>query len=281
VHRLRETIERALGALLVSRGVRTNPDRCAELATILDGWDGQFSVLMRKRIARHIEACATCDEERRRLVSPAALLGATPVFIPAPNWLRDRTLGEIELDSGAIPIGDEKGAGPRGRRPRSSMLPAALFVAALVASLGLTVVWLQQRNTTAVTPVEVSQTAPSPPAAPIKSNPPLPPPPTVKVEPPPAVSVPRRTPVVQTPPSPPPSPPPVVVEPTPPEPPPPPPPSPPSPPPPPPEWPQWPDWLPEWPQPQPDPGGGGGRVTGPGDLVAPGGGPGRGSSVRP
>ena len=280
VHRLRETVERALGALLVSRGVRTNPDRCAELATILDGWDGQFSVLMRKRIARHIEACATCDEERRRLVSPAALLGATPVFIPAPNWLRDRTLGEIELDSGAIPIGDEKGAGPRGRRPRSSMLPAALFVAALVASLGLTVVWLQQRNTTAVTPVEVSQTAPSPPAAPIKSNPPLPPPPTVKVEPPPAVSVPRRTPVVQTPPSPrhrrhrwsssrrrpsrhhPP-------------------PSPPSPPPPPPEWPQWPDWLPEWPQPQPDPGGGGGTVTGPGDLVAPGGGPGRGSSVRP
>ena len=202
VHRLRETVERALGALLVSRGVRTNPDRCAELATILDGWDGQFSVLMRKRIARHIEACATCDEERRRLVSPAALLGATPVFIPAPNWLRDRTLGEIELDSGATPIGDEKGAGPRGRRPRSSMLPAALFVAALVASLGLTVVWLQQRNTTAVTPVEVSQTAPSPPAAPIKSNPPLPPPPTVKVEPPPAVSVPRRTPVVQTPPSP-------------------------------------------------------------------------------
>ena len=33
-------------------------------------------VLMRKRIARHVESCATCDEERRRLVSPAALLGA-------------------------------------------------------------------------------------------------------------------------------------------------------------------------------------------------------------
>ena len=33
----------------------------AELAAILDGWDGQFTVLMRKRIARHIESCPTCQ----------------------------------------------------------------------------------------------------------------------------------------------------------------------------------------------------------------------------
>ncbi len=58
VHRLRETVERALGALLVSRRVRSNPNECPELAEILDGWDGQFTVLMRKRIARHIEGCA-------------------------------------------------------------------------------------------------------------------------------------------------------------------------------------------------------------------------------
>lgn len=50
VHRLRETVERTLGALLVSRGVRHRPDRCAELAEILDGWDGTFTVLMRKRV---------------------------------------------------------------------------------------------------------------------------------------------------------------------------------------------------------------------------------------
>jgi hypothetical protein len=51
VYRLRETIELSLGALLVSRRVRSNPQGCPELAVILDGWDGRFSVLMRKRIA--------------------------------------------------------------------------------------------------------------------------------------------------------------------------------------------------------------------------------------
>lgn len=269
VHRLRETVERALGALLVSRGVRHRPDRCAELAEILDGWDGTFTVLMRKRVARHIERCATCDEERRRLVNPVALLGAAPVFIPAPSWLREATLAEVELTTSAGPLGNDHTGGTR--HTSSSKLPAALFVAALVAVLGLTLFWLQQRNTHAVTPAEVSQTVQ--PVAPIKSNPPSPPP-TVKLEPPPPASVPtpRRTPVVQTPP--PPSPPsPVVDEP------PPPPPPPPLPPPPPPL--QWPEWeFPQWPPPPPPPGGGG-KLTGPGDLVAPQPDPGRGSSVRP
>ena len=134
VHRLRETVERALGALLVSRGVRHHPDRCGELAEILDGWDGTFTVLMRKRVARHIERCAICDEERQRLVNPVALLGAAPVFIPAPTWLRDRTLAEVELTASAR----------RLRHTSHSKLPAAVFIAALVATLGLTLVWLQQ-----------------------------------------------------------------------------------------------------------------------------------------
>src|ERR1700739_851857 len=97
--RLRETIERSLGALLVSRRVRSNPGTCPDLSAILAGWDGQFTVLMRKRIARHIESCANCDEERNRMVSPAALLGAVPVFIPAPAWLRQRTLDKVQLTS--------------------------------------------------------------------------------------------------------------------------------------------------------------------------------------
>ena len=161
VHRLRETVERALGALLVSRGVRHRRDRCAELAEILDGWDGTFTVLMRKRVARHIQRCATCDEERRRLVNPVALLGAAPVFILAPNWLRDRTLAEIELASSSGPLGNDHTGGTR--HTSSSKLPAALFVAALVAALGLTLFWLQQHTTTAITPAEISRTAPPPP----------------------------------------------------------------------------------------------------------------------
>ena len=67
--RLRDTIERSLGALLVSRQVR-NSGGCQELEAILDGWDGQLNVLMRKRISRHIESCDVCDEQRRRRRPP-------------------------------------------------------------------------------------------------------------------------------------------------------------------------------------------------------------------
>jgi len=44
VHRLRQNVERALGALLVSRRVRAGGG-CDELAAILDGWDGTFNML--------------------------------------------------------------------------------------------------------------------------------------------------------------------------------------------------------------------------------------------
>lgn len=277
VHRLRDTIERSLGALLVARRVR-NIGGCPELAGIIDGWDGHFNVLMRKRISRHIESCDNCDDERRRLVTPAALLGAAPVFIPAPQWLRERTLSEVQLTSATTSIGDgtrDADAANAGRSSRSSLLPVAAFVVALLAALGLTLVWINlQRTTTIQSPIEVSETAP-PPTAPSPANPP-PPPPTASVKPVvPATTPPaRRTPTIEPPSAqptrvaPPPIPEPTPVEP--PLPPPPPPPPPPSP-----QW-EWPQWeWPQWPQwPGGDPGGDpggqpGGNFTGPGDLVAP------------
>jgi RNA polymerase sigma factor (sigma-70 family) len=92
VERLRDTIARSLGALLVCRRAKADPDKCPELAEVLADWDGQFTVLMRKRVARHIDGCAVCEQDRAQLVSPAALLGAAPIVIPAPAWLRARTL---------------------------------------------------------------------------------------------------------------------------------------------------------------------------------------------
>ena len=99
VSRLRNTVETSLGALLVARRAQRTAQACEELSAILAGWDGHFSVLMRKRITRHIESCSTCDDERRRLVNPVALLGGAPIFIPCPDWLKDHTLGEIKLTS--------------------------------------------------------------------------------------------------------------------------------------------------------------------------------------
>jgi RNA polymerase sigma factor (sigma-70 family) len=171
--RLRDTIERALGALLVSRQVRTNPSSCPELSAVLDGWDGQFTVLMRKRIARHIESCTSCDEERRRMVSPVALLGGVPLFIPAPDWVRERTLNTIQLSPAghagggsadpapahdvaeAVPSKDAEGGSKV--LTRSPALPVTLFVAALVAVIAVTIAWMYQQNAR-VTPAVATQT---------------------------------------------------------------------------------------------------------------------------
>jgi RNA polymerase sigma factor (sigma-70 family) len=95
VQRLRDTVGRSLGALLIARQARSGHHRCPELATIMADWDGQFTILVRKRISRHVESCANCDEHRGRLVNPGALLGGAPVLIPAPGWLREHALAQM------------------------------------------------------------------------------------------------------------------------------------------------------------------------------------------
>jgi len=194
VYRLRETIEKCLGALLVARRARTTPDRCPELAAMLRGWDGQFTILMRKRIARHIESCNSCEQERRRMVSPVALLGAAPVFIPAPSWLRDHTLHEIQLTCSGTgmtsaapltqraptrydaprrttvhdsprPAGHEAGEDADGdddeRQARRLILLVGLFAGIPLAALVLTIAWVYLPNR-AVNPSGV--TGPVPPS---------------------------------------------------------------------------------------------------------------------
>jgi RNA polymerase sigma factor (sigma-70 family) len=111
VSRMRETVERSLGALLVARRVQRNPQGCPELGAILAGWDGQFSVLMRKRVARHIDSCDTCERTRRNLVNPKALLGAVPVLVAAPWWLRGQTMTKVQLTSAHSPMAAAANAG--------------------------------------------------------------------------------------------------------------------------------------------------------------------------
>jgi RNA polymerase sigma factor (sigma-70 family) len=111
--RLRQTVERCLGALLVARGAQANPSACPELAVILKGWDGQFSVLMRKRMARHIDACDTCEQDQRQQVNPVALLGSAAVFIPAPASLRRQTLDRVQLTSASSSMVEASGPSAR------------------------------------------------------------------------------------------------------------------------------------------------------------------------
>jgi RNA polymerase sigma factor (sigma-70 family) len=148
--RLRDQVERSLGAFLVARLGR---DDCPDLAAILAGWDGRFSPLIRKRVARHVDTCEVCGERRRTAASPLALLAAVPPM-PAPGYLRGRVLERVQLveserDRGARqpdprmagpPVGEAtRGVGSGGsgihrgrRRGAAALLVAALLVAVAV-----------------------------------------------------------------------------------------------------------------------------------------------------
>jgi RNA polymerase sigma factor (sigma-70 family) len=110
LNRLRAQVERSLGALLVARLGR---DDCPQLATILTGWDGRFSPLIRKRVARHVDTCEICGERRRAAASPLALLAAVPAM-PAPADLRGRVLERVHLTGRSGPGGGGSGSGGNG-----------------------------------------------------------------------------------------------------------------------------------------------------------------------
>jgi len=86
--RARSQLERSLGALIVAR---TGRHACADLEAVLTDWDGQMTVLMRKRISRHIERCDVCGERKRRELSPALFAGLAPAAALIPGF-RDQVL---------------------------------------------------------------------------------------------------------------------------------------------------------------------------------------------
>jgi RNA polymerase sigma factor (sigma-70 family) len=90
--RARDQLETSLGAVLVARSGR---EACPALDTLLAGWDGQLTVLMRKRLNRHIEGCSACTDIKRRELAPALLLGLAPLAalpVAMPSGLRAAVL---------------------------------------------------------------------------------------------------------------------------------------------------------------------------------------------
>jgi RNA polymerase sigma factor (sigma-70 family) len=137
VHRMRERVERALGALVVARQGRRD---CQELQQLLTGWDGTFSVLWRKRVARHVDACDIC-EHTRKAFAPLALFGAAPAFA-LPSGLRDAVLARAG-QPGSAPRRPYRFAGDggfpaavtAGRRAAAIFGAAAIVVVAMVGAL--------------------------------------------------------------------------------------------------------------------------------------------------
>jgi RNA polymerase sigma factor (sigma-70 family) len=81
--RARSQLERSLGALIVAR---TGRAACADLDSMLAGWEGQMTVLIRKRVSRHIERCEVCGERKRRELTPALFAGALPMVALLPGF---------------------------------------------------------------------------------------------------------------------------------------------------------------------------------------------------
>ena len=73
--RARDQLAACLAVLLVGRAGR---DDCGELDAMLAGWDGRLTVLLRKRVHRHIEHCAVCGARRALELRPAMLLDLSP-----------------------------------------------------------------------------------------------------------------------------------------------------------------------------------------------------------
>jgi RNA polymerase sigma factor (sigma-70 family) len=133
-HRMRERLGRSVGALLVARRGRTD---CGELDRLLSEWDGTFTVLWRKRVARHVDKCSICDERRRAV--PAQLLdgvaGAAEI-IPAPAFVFDEVFSDLGLGTSKRPWRSDGFPPPSRRRPRW-IIPTLATIVAVVAMTAL------------------------------------------------------------------------------------------------------------------------------------------------
>jgi RNA polymerase sigma factor (sigma-70 family) len=154
--RARTQLERSLGALIVAR---TGRAACSDLDAMLAGWDGQMTVLVRKRISRHIEQCEVCGERKRQELTPALFAGVVPMAALLPGFreqvlkvLADRSPAglahRLTVANRAGPFGPQgfpkpispPGAGPWHRilhHPRAMVAGAAsLVVIAAVIVVG-------------------------------------------------------------------------------------------------------------------------------------------------
>ena len=86
--RAKQQFAGSLGALLVVRGGRSY---CDKLDVLLDGWDGSMTVLLRKRISRHVRTCRSCADRKRHEL-PAAMLLSVLAAVGIARGLRPQVL---------------------------------------------------------------------------------------------------------------------------------------------------------------------------------------------
>ena len=144
--RMRQQVDRSLGALLVARHGRQD---CPELQAVLMDWDGTYAPIWRKRVARHVDGCDRCTRRRATFLQPLTAFAAVGV-VAAPAALRERTLHDLASvasspDAHAGWHGDGAGDGfppsafpHRARRGLAAVLVAVGVVALVIATIVVT-----------------------------------------------------------------------------------------------------------------------------------------------
>ena len=156
VQRVRDRIARSAGALLVARQGRKD---CSDLNVLLVDWDGTFSPLWRKRIARHVDECTACERKRAVLLQPGGAVMAAPYFA-APASLRSRIFDSVAagVDIGLSVV------------PKPPFLRRPALLSSVAGVVFLAVVGVVANNSTQA-PRFVDAPAASSPAGPVDSTP--------------------------------------------------------------------------------------------------------------
>jgi RNA polymerase sigma factor (sigma-70 family) len=158
-HRMRERLARSVGALLVAR---QGAAECGALQGVLTEWDGTYSPLWRKRVARHVDRCAVCGR-RGRSIREKVLTGAFAAlplgFLTPPQWLRRKVLDDAVMppDVSGQPRGGRwrrsDGFPPLEKLARRRHIAAIVLGGAMVALLvigGVSVLEADDRDTAIV-----------------------------------------------------------------------------------------------------------------------------------
>lgn len=109
VSRLKTSVEESITAFVMMRRGRKECPALNEL--LMEHGIGELTPEVRRVITKHIEECPNCAENRRRMVSPLALLGA---FAPvaAPFGLKQGIFGNVAAAHAAA--GPQSGPGGNG-----------------------------------------------------------------------------------------------------------------------------------------------------------------------
>jgi RNA polymerase sigma factor (sigma-70 family) len=88
--RARSQLETSLAGLILARAGRRD---CPALDALLEGWDDRLTVLLRKRLNRHVRGCAACSGRQRQEMVPSAFLGIPLLAAAAlPRGFKDTVL---------------------------------------------------------------------------------------------------------------------------------------------------------------------------------------------